>query len=333
MATEHPCKHETDIATLAHICRNDIPDIKKTVEKIFNTLEGNGGPGLKTRVHSLEQAIRENPTPRQVMFWVTLGGGGNSNVVSIQHGTFHSAYDRAIEFNGTVTQPIIKNNRYGGAANVNTADIVAGSASTIVYDADIEADSIDFSAATCDFIGKNFIKIGSGTEHGSVNISQRFQGDLYLYSDTTKTFSGGALAEGWIHEVDTGISYRLGRQEIDFNDRTTTLGPGATTLTAAALLSGYIFEDPEGAATWTTDTAANIVAAIPHAVTGSAFTCYLVNAATNASSEVVTIAGNTGVTLRGEKLTLTEGTNITAMVRFVVTNIATPAIDAIIITE
>lgn len=76
MATEHPCKHETDIATLAHICRNDIPDIKKTVEKIFNTLEGNGGPGLKTRVHSLEQAIRENPTPRQVMFWVTLGGGG-----------------------------------------------------------------------------------------------------------------------------------------------------------------------------------------------------------------------------------------------------------------
>jgi len=141
----------------------------------------------------------------------TAHGGGNNNIVSIQRATFHAAYDRAVEFNGTVVQATIKNNRYAATADVNTADIVAGSASTIVYDADIEAGSIDFSAATSDFIGKNTLKIGSGSDHGSVNISQKFQGDLYLYSDTTKTFNGAAAyVEGIIHEVDTGLDLSNG---------------------------------------------------------------------------------------------------------------------------
>lgn len=111
-------------------------------------------------------------------------------------------------------------------------------------------------------------------------------------------------------------------------------GSGNQTLTAAMLLGGLIDEDPEGAANWTTDTAANIVAAIDGAYIGQTFECILMNDATAASAEVVTIVAGAGVTLHGSTVTLTEGTNETAKLVFRLTNVtaASEAVDCYILT-
>lgn len=115
----------------------------------------------------------------------------------------------------------------------------------------------------------------------------------------------------------------------------TAVGTGNQTLSAAELLGGVIDDDPEGAATWTTDTAANIVAAIPNARVGLTFDVVLHNDATAASGEVVTLAGGTGVTIAGTALTLTEGTNETGLLRLRLTNVTstTEAVDGYLITN
>lgn len=118
---------------------------------------------------------------------------------------------------------------------------------------------------------------------------------------------------GKVHAVEEIQGYAPG---------TTAPGTGNITITSAQLLTGYVEEDPEGNATWTTDTAQDIVANLGGNVrVGSYFDCVFSNIATAASGEVVTLAGGTGVTLRGTALTLTEGTNETALVRFVCTNV------------
>lgn len=111
-------------------------------------------------------------------------------------------------------------------------------------------------------------------------------------------------------------------------------GSGSQVLTAAMLVGGLIDEDPEGNVNWTTDTAANIVAAIPKCVVGYTFECILMNDATAASGEIVTIVAGTGVTLHGDTATLTEGTNSTAKLILRVTNItaSSEAVDVYIIT-
>jgi hypothetical protein len=115
----------------------------------------------------------------------------------------------------------------------------------------------------------------------------------------------------------------------------TAVGTGAQTLSAAELLGGVIDEDPEGNATWTTDTAENIVAAITDAVAGTTFRCVLFNDATGASGEVVTLAGGVGVTMNGTTLTMTEGTNITMELIFRLTNVtaASEAVDCYVLTS
>lgn len=100
-------------------------------------------------------------------------------------------------------------------------------------------------------------------------------------------------------------------------------GTGAKTLTAAMLLGGLIDEDPEGAATWTTSTAALLYAAIPDAKVGSTFQTIVKNSATAGSTEAITLAGGTGVTLHGVTLTITEGTNETALLFFRITSATT----------
>jgi len=100
-------------------------------------------------------------------------------------------------------------------------------------------------------------------------------------------------------------------------------GTGAKTLTAAMLLGGLVDEDPEGAATWTTSTAALLYAAIPDVKVGSTFQTIIKNSATAASAEAVTLAGGTGVTMHGVALTLTEGTNETALLFFRITSATT----------
>jgi hypothetical protein len=100
------------------------------------------------------------------------------------------------------------------------------------------------------------------------------------------------------------------------------------------LKGGLIDEDPEGAANWTLDTAANIVSAIAVPVVGATFKVILMNDATAASGEVVTILQGSGVTLHGSTVTLTEGTNETAVLFFRLTNIGggTEAVDCYIMT-
>lgn len=92
---------------------------------------------------------------------------------------------------------------------------------------------------------------------------------------------------------------------------------GAQTLTVARLQGGVIDADTDdGSVTFTTDTAANIVAA-GYGV-GESFRCIVHNNATGGSAEAVTIAGGTGVTLHGDVATLTEGINAVADLVFVV---------------
>jgi len=110
-------------------------------------------------------------------------------------------------------------------------------------------------------------------------------------------------------------------------------GTGNQTITATMIVnSGLIDDDPEGNANWTTDTAANIVAAISEPVVGMTFHVCFHNDATAASAEVVTIVAGAGVTLHGTT-TLTEGTNETAILVFRLTNVtaASEAVDVYII--
>lgn len=258
--------------------------------------------------------------------------GSSPNYPRITNSLFHAAYKQAVQFvNGTCINPVIKGNTYGGTGATD-ADIVAGGASVVLYDPEIEATSLDFSAATCDILDNAILKIGLGSTAGSVNISQRFQGNLYIRSTTTLTLGGSATyVKGTVHEVDTGRVYTYGKF-LDYMAKQNAPGTGNITLAAADIIGGLIIEDPEGNATWTTDTATNIVALIPNCRTGNTFQVVLHNAATNGSSEVVTIAGGDGVTLYGETLTLTEGTNTSALIIFRVSNAATPTIEGFVIT-
>lgn len=108
---------------------------------------------------------------------------------------------------------------------------------------------------------------------------------------------------------------------------------GSQTITAAMLLGGFVDEDPEGDATWTTDTAANIVAAITNCVVGTTFRCLFYNDATNASVETITLAAGAGVTLHGETVISSESCNTIMELVFRVTNItgASEAIDCYIL--
>lgn len=71
---------------------------------------------------------------------------------------------------------------------------------------------------------------------------------------------------------------------------------GAGTLTAAQIKSGCILRTASGSAvTDTTDTAANILAAMPDLEVGESFLCYY----SNQNAFVMTLAGGTGVTASG----------------------------------
>lgn len=112
-------------------------------------------------------------------------------------------------------------------------------------------------------------------------------------------------------------------------------GSGSKTLTAAMLFGGVIDEDPEGNVNWTTDTAANIVDELTDPIVGTTFRTILFNDATNTSTEVVTIVAGANVTLHGEKVTMTEGTNTVMELIFRCTNVTAGAetVDCYILTH
>lgn len=85
----------------------------------------------------------------------------------------------------------------------------------------------------------------------------------------------------------------------------TTLGAGAQTLSAAEILGGFIIGVPTAAATYTTDTAGNIVNAIEGAQVGSAIQFVVRNKAS--AADTITLAGGTGVTINtGDTATIAE---------------------------
>ena len=96
------------------------------------------------------------------------------------------------------------------------------------------------------------------------------------------------------------------------------------TLTAAQLLKSFINRDPAGAVrTDTTPTATKIVNALGiGVVAGSSFDVVYRN--TGSLGEIITFAGGTSVTLAPTSITLNA--NETILLRFVVTNAATPAV-------
>ena len=125
----------------------------------------------------------------------------------------------------------------------------------------------------------------------------------------------GSQVPGW--PVDE-VGLKVGDE---FSTTASDPGTGAQTLSAAELTGGVIDGDPEGDATWTTDTAANIIGAVDNGVVGTSFKCVLVNSSTSGSGEVVTLAGGTGVTLVGQTLHLTEGQNEVVEILFRLTNV------------
>jgi len=83
-----------------------------------------------------------------------------------------------------------------------------------------------------------------------------------------------------------------------------TSAAGAITLTAAQLLNGFFEHNASGAVTDTTDTGTAIDTAIGNATTGDAFMFALANT----SGNTITLAGGTGVTLKGNTSLTTSKT-------------------------
>ena len=98
------------------------------------------------------------------------------------------------------------------------------------------------------------------------------------------------------------------------------------TLTAAQIVNGIvqISGTSAGAVTATTDTATNIVAAIPNAQVGQTFEIIIQNG--NTSSGTITLSGGTGVTVTNTYATAAQPITTTRQYRGVVTNATTPAV-------
>lgn len=272
----------------------------------------------------------------------------------------------AIVYQSGPTKFVLKT---AAGATIWTMDQIGGAPQTETNTYNVDASEADQGAAGNGRSLKDIIDLVGATKSATIRFSHSGVTDTTTYTvDTDETIPSNftvviergaqiSIASGDTLTFDSadqvvsppGWDVFIGAGTVTFTNRgervvdggrsvhfttATAVGTGAQTLSAAELVGGVIDDDPEGNATWTTDTAANIVAAIPNCRAGHTFQCLLHNDATNASSEVVTIAGGTGVTLHGETLTLTEGTNTTAILIFRVTNAAggSEAVDCFILT-
>lgn len=94
----------------------------------------------------------------------------------------------------------------------------------------------------------------------------------------------------------------------------TNLGAGAQTLTAAAIIGGFIIGVPTAAANYTTDTALNLVNAIQGAVIGSTVAFILRNK--TAGAFTITLVGGAGVTINaGDTATIAQSNQKTFLAR------------------
>ena len=102
-------------------------------------------------------------------------------------------------------------------------------------------------------------------------------------------------------------------------------GAASLTLTAAQIVNAIAqISGSTVANTATTDTATNIVAAIPNAQIGQTFEIIVQNG--NTSSGTITLSGGTGVTVTNTYATAAQPITTTRQYRGVVTNATTPAV-------
>lgn len=87
-----------------------------------------------------------------------------------------------------------------------------------------------------------------------------------------------------------------------------SIGTGAVTLTIAQVLTGILEEDPEGSVTWTLPTAALAVAGVTDVALGDTFDFHVINNATAATNETITIAAGSGGTAVGNMVVATPDT-------------------------
>jgi len=113
------------------------------------------------------------------------------------------------------------------------------------------------------------------------------------------------LAGDYVSQTDTNAqviaSQLTVRGDILTNPGTpaAALGTGNITLTIAQILTQILEEDPEGAANWTTPTAALAVAGISSVAVGDCLDFYVINNATAGADEIVTIVAGSGCTIVG----------------------------------
>jgi len=117
-----------------------------------------------------------------------------------------------------------------------------------------------------------------------------------------------------LNNTSTGqVSIGRGGSQVFLESLTTTSPAGTTpTLTAAQLLGGYlIFTGQTAAVTATTDTGANIDAAVTNVATKDSFSVVFTNS--NTASGTVTFVGGSNVTIRGNTgaIAITKGGTLT----------------------
>ena len=79
-------------------------------------------------------------------------------------------------------------------------------------------------------------------------------------------------------------------------------GTGNQTITITQLKTGILYDDPEGAGTWTLPTAALIVAGLPGYQIGDCLDFSVINNATSGDDEIITMAPGSGGTAAGNML-------------------------------
>lgn len=93
---------------------------------------------------------------------------------------------------------------------------------------------------------------------------------------------------------------------------TSNTSAGNQTITAAAIMGGVArFTGAAGAVTYTTDTAANLAAAMPGMDIGDSYVFSVVNTA----AQTATIAGGTGVTAVAGNLTINASSGLFALIK------------------
>lgn len=118
----------------------------------------------------------------------------------------------------------------------------------------------------------------------------------------------------------TGGGYNVGNPRLGHSPKVAISTVGAGTLTAAAIVSGLIMRTgPTGNYNDTTDTATNILAAMPFPKIGDSFDFIHVNGV----AYIATIVAGTGVTLAG---TTANAASKVRMYRCTVTGVETPAV-------